>query len=54
MTSFELVTMIAASPERVYDLSRSIEKHAASMAGSREQAVAGVTHGMLELGEYVT
>lgn len=54
VTSFELITMIEAPTDQVFDLSRSVEIHAASMAKSREQAVGGVTEGMLELGEEVT
>jgi ligand-binding SRPBCC domain-containing protein len=50
----ELRTAIAAPRERVFDLARSIDLHQASMAAHGEQAIAGVTHGLIELGESVT
>lgn len=37
-----------------FDRSRSIDLHTASMAASRERAVAGVTSGLISLGEEVT
>jgi len=52
--TIELRTFIAAPPERVFDLSRSIDLHRQSMAGSREEAVAGRTSGLIGLGETVT
>lgn len=54
MTTFALETTIAASPARVYDLSRDIDAHEASMADSGEKAVGGTTEGLLELGQTVT
>jgi ligand-binding SRPBCC domain-containing protein len=51
---FRVETAIAAPVERVFDLSLSIDAHVASMAHSREQAVAGVTAGTIRLGEEVT
>ncbi|HEV7589045.1 MAG TPA: SRPBCC family protein [Longimicrobium sp.] len=54
MVTIELRTFIAAPPERVFDLSRSIDLHARSMARSREEAVAGRTAGLIGLGETVT
>jgi ligand-binding SRPBCC domain-containing protein len=54
MSRFELVTPIAAPPERVFDLSLQVEIHTASMSGSHERAVGGVTSGRLELGDTVT
>lgn len=54
MTTFSLETTIAASPARVYDLSRDIDAHEASMAASGETAVGGTTEGLLELGQTVT
>lgn len=38
----------------LFDLSRSIDAHKESMARSREKAVAGVTSGLISLGEEVT
>jgi ligand-binding SRPBCC domain-containing protein len=54
MASFELRTEIAAPLQRVFDLSRSIDVHLDSMSRSRERAVAGVTSGLIGLGEQVT
>jgi ligand-binding SRPBCC domain-containing protein len=51
---FERVTRIKAPIERVFDLSLDLDLHAASMASSRERAIAGVTTGRLGLGEEVT
>jgi ligand-binding SRPBCC domain-containing protein len=52
--SFEHVTVIDAPVELVFDLSRDIDVHLASMATSGERAVAGVTSGRIGLGESVT
>ena len=38
----------------LFDLARNIDTHKNSMAHSREQAVAGVTSGLIALGEEVT
>jgi len=46
-----LETKIAAPIERCFLLSLSIDLH---MAGSGEQAIAGVTHGLIGAGETVT
>ena len=54
MVTIELRTFIAAPPERVFDLSRSIDLHRRSMARSREKAVAGRTSGLIGPGETVT
>ncbi|GAA4529470.1 SRPBCC family protein [Amycolatopsis samaneae] len=54
MSRFELTTGIAASPQRVFGLSLEVEVHTASMAGSAERAVGGVTSGGLGLGDTVT
>lgn len=51
---FTLETDIAASPSAVFDLARDIGAHVASMRGSRERAVAGVTSGRMDLGDSVT
>ncbi|MDJ0317363.1 SRPBCC family protein [Arthrobacter antibioticus] len=39
---------------QLFDLARSIDAHEESMAHSREKAVAGVTSGLISLGEEVT
>lgn len=38
----------------LFDLARSIDAHKVSMAQSREEAVGGVTSGLISLGEEVT
>lgn len=52
--SFHLETRIAAPIEACFDLSLSVDAHAASMAGSGERAIAGVTTGTMGLGDSVT
>ena len=54
MAVITLVTEIKAPIERVFDLSRSIDLHAASVSHTGERAVAGVTSGLISLGEEVT
>ncbi len=54
MATIELVTLILAPKERCFDLSRSVELHVASTKHTGERAVAGVTSGLLQLGEEVT
>ncbi len=54
MIRIELVTQIAAPVERSFDLSRSIDAHLASTKWTGEQAIAGVTSGLIGLGEEVT
>lgn len=54
MPILKLVTEIRAPIERVFDLSRSIDLHQSSMTGSGESAVAGITTGLIGLGESVT
>jgi ligand-binding SRPBCC domain-containing protein len=49
-----LITDIAAPAQRVFDVSLEIEVHTASMAGSAEQAIGGVTSGRMKLGDTVT
>ncbi|GLB68270.1 SRPBCC family protein [Arthrobacter mangrovi] len=51
---FECETRTTMSRADLFDLSRSIDAHAGSMARSREKAVAGVTTGLISLGEQVT
>ena len=45
---------IFAPPERCFDLARSVDAHVASTRGTGELAVAGVTTGLLALGDTVT
>lgn len=47
-------TTIAAPVQVVFDLSRSIDLHRISTARTREEAVAGRTSGLIEIGETVT
>lgn len=54
MPTIHLTTFIAAPQERVFDLSRSIDIHRKSMIRYREVAVAGITAGLISLGETVT
>jgi ligand-binding SRPBCC domain-containing protein len=50
----EFTTEIAAPAIRVFDLSLSVDAHAASMADFGERAVSGVTKGILGLNQEVT
>jgi ligand-binding SRPBCC domain-containing protein len=50
----ELITEIAAPLERCFDLARSIDLHTKSTSWTGEQAIAGVTSGMIGLGQEVT
>lgn len=54
MTTIHLETQIAAPPSRCFDLARSVDTHAGSMAHSGERAVGGVTSGLMTLGDTVT
>ncbi len=54
MPRIEVETLIAAPPERVFDLSRSIDLHCATQTKHREQAVDGVTQGLIGADEFVT
>ena len=54
MPVIELTTEIRAPLERTFDLARSVELHMASTAHTGERAVAGVTSGLMELGQEVT
>jgi len=54
MPRLELKTLLAAPPERCFDLSRSVEAHLHSTSRSGERAVGGVTSGLLGLGDEVT
>ena len=52
--NFRIESRIEAAPETCFDLSRSIDLHVDSMARAGEKAVAGVTTGLISLGESVT
>ena len=54
MPIIQLTTQIRAPIEWCFDLARDIDLHVTSMKGSGERAVAGVTQGMISLGEEVT
>ena len=54
MQTILVETKIAAPPERCFLLSLSVDLHAASAAQTGERAIAGVTHGIIGLGESVT
>ena len=54
MARIVVVTRIEAPPARCFDLARDIDFHVASMAHTGERAVAGVTSGLIGLGESVT
>lgn len=54
MSVLELTTEIKASVETCFNFARSVDLHKASMAQSGEEAVGGVTSGLLELGDEVT
>jgi ligand-binding SRPBCC domain-containing protein len=52
--SIRLETVIAAPVAECFELSLSVDAHSASMGASRERAIAGVTAGMIRLGDTVT
>ncbi|WP_343319592.1 SRPBCC family protein [Arthrobacter sp. TMP15] len=52
--SFRCTTRTGMPKPQLFDLARSIDAHEESMAHSREKAVAGVTSGLISLGEEVT
>lgn len=54
MPIIELHTTIHAPIERCFDLARSIDLHKLSTEGTQEEAIAGVTSGLIGLGEQVT
>lgn len=49
-----LHTYIEAAPERCFHLSRSVDLHKISTAGTHEEAIAGTTTGLMDLGDSVT
>ena len=54
MPTIKLETKINAPLERVFDLSRCIDLHEATMTKHHEKAVSGVTKGLINLNETVT
>ena len=54
MSFIKLETYISAPIEKVFDLARSIDLHKVSTLGTNEEAIAGRTTGLIELGETVT
>jgi ligand-binding SRPBCC domain-containing protein len=54
MALIKLTTVIHAPLSRCFDLSRSIDLHKLSTAGTEEEAIAGVTSGLIGLGQQVT
>ena len=54
MPKIHITTFIAAPVDRVFDLSRSINLHTISTAGTNEKAIAGVTTGLININETVT
>ena len=54
MPRIALALDIDASIERCFDLARSVDVHLQSTASTRERAVAGVTTGLMGLGDTVT
>ena len=54
MPVIHLSTIINAPQQIVFNLSRSIDLHAASMQHTNEKAIAGITSGLIEKSETVT
>lgn len=54
MPLIHLTTFIQAPVKRVFDLSRSIDFHVASMPDSKETAIGGITSGLINVDETVT
>lgn len=54
MRCIRLETVIAAPIGTCFDLSLSVDAHTASMRGSGERAIGGVTSGLMKLGDTVT
>jgi len=54
MPTITIVTVIEATIDIVFDLARSIDLHKISTAHTNEEAVAGRTFGLIEMGESVT
>lgn len=54
MTEIKITTFIKNTPAVVFDLSRSIDLHKLSTPKTKEEAIAGVTTGLIGLNETVT
>lgn len=54
MPTIYLETLIKAPVERCFDLSISVDTHSGSMSHTHERAIAGVTSGLMHLGDVVT
>lgn len=54
MSLIILQTSIKAPAQRCFDLSRSIDLHKAASGPTAEEAIAGITHGLINEGETVT
>jgi ligand-binding SRPBCC domain-containing protein len=54
MPQIRLETIIRASPGACFELSLSVDAHSESMRQSGEKVVAGVTSGLMRLGDTVT
>jgi len=54
MATIRVVTEVAAPAELCFDLARSIDLHVVTTGDSQERAVAGVTKGLIGMGEEVT
>lgn len=54
MTVIRLVTEIRTPIEACFDLARSVDAHVTSAGETNERAIAGVTSGLLSLGDEVT
>ncbi len=54
MPIIKIETIVNAPIERVFDLARCIDLHEQTMAKHKEKAIAGVTKGLINLGETVT
>lgn len=54
MPLIDLTTIIHAPIQRCFDLARSIDLHKRSMHGTNEEAIGGITSGLIGAGEQVT
>ena len=54
MATLHLETLVAAPPERCFDLARDVDVHMAGSAAFHERAIAGVMHGKMRMGDEVT
>ena len=54
MPYISLEFLIDAPIQRCFDLSRSVDVHKYSLSHTGEEAIAGVTSGLMELGDEVT